>query len=145
MPKHVVLVAALAVLGCTKPQRAPVAAQTPKQLGQPPRTFSEKLQCATVGERWEKVMCVDEHGRRNPLCAGWWAYYAKRDTCVGVFVTTSYANRKQFQVLNAFDLLTGVELQDTCMQQACPVDAAKARWILGETEPSSPASPTAAK
>jgi hypothetical protein len=144
MTKQVVLVSAvLALLGCNKPQGEPVAERTARQPVRPPRNFNEKLQCATVGERYEKLLCVDTNGgKRNPLCTGWWAYNARRDTCVGVFLTTGFANRKQWQMLNVYDLLTGVELE--ACYEACHVDSAKSRWILSESEPS-PAPPTAAK
>jgi hypothetical protein len=98
----------------------------------PPRTFSEKVQCATVGERWEKAICANERGKTDLMCGGWWAYNAKRDTCVGVFLVTSIENRQTFQTLSVTDLLTGVALEPPCGAAHCDAESAKARWILGQ-------------
>jgi hypothetical protein len=123
--RQVVPVLLLAISACSTPNRSlPEPA-----VAKPVRFFDEKVRCAAVGERIEAKVC-GEGSKRTLMCAGWWAYNPERDTCVGVFVLTHFSGGQPTQIMNVYDLLTGIDVEEPCMAPTCPVEAAKKRWIL---------------
>lgn len=111
----------VAVAGCT---RADSTGRRVEPTPTPaPRFFDEKVRCATVGERWEKTVC----GGGTVPCRAWWGYNHERDTCIGIFLTTTVNPRSE--MLSVVDLLTAEDVEELCLTTDCDEDGARKRWI----------------